>query len=254
MAVAALALGAYTKLVGPDKAGAFPREKRYIMFGLVAALHFLLYVTSLSFTSIAHSLAITYSAPVFTALGSWLLLREPLNRRQIVGIIAAIAGIAILTGFDPNLSRRILLGDGLALLSAICYAIYSLAGRSARHHYGLLPYATTIYSIAAVWLVPGFILGLAGTGRGAGVGAGVGPYTVAIVLAIGAAGLLPLGVGHTLYNAGLRRIPATYANLIATQEVTGGVILGALLLGEVPSASSIAGALVTLAGIALVLF
>jgi len=60
-------------------------------------------------------------------------------------------------------------------------------------------------------------------------------------------------LGHTLYNAAIRRVHATYANLIATQEVTGGIILGVLLLGEVPSITTIAGVVVTLVGIAGVL-
>ena len=46
---------------------------------------------------------------------------------------------------------------------------------------------------------------------------------------------------------------ATYVNLIATQEVTGGIILGYLLLGEVPSFNSLLGAAITLTGIAMVL-
>jgi len=66
--------------------------------------------------------------------------------------------------------------------------------------------------------------------------------------------MLPLGIGHTLYNASLRRMPATYANLIASQEVTGGVILGAVVLAEAPPPSAIAGAAVAIAGIALVLW
>jgi len=65
--------------------------------------------------------------------------------------------------------------------------------------------------------------------------------------------VLPLGIGHTLYNASLRRIPAAYANLIASQEVTGGVALGAILLGEVPSPNSLLGAAMAIGGIILVL-
>ena len=66
-------------------------------------------------------------------------------------------------------------------------------------------------------------------------------------------GLIPLGLGHTLYNAALRRTHATIVNLIATQEVTGGIVLGAILLGQVPQASEIVGAVVALVGIAVVL-
>jgi drug/metabolite transporter (DMT)-like permease len=73
------------------------------------------------------------------------------------------------------------------------------------------------------------------------------------LLAVLAAGLIPLAAGHTLYNAALRRTHATTVNLIATQEVTGGILLGALLLGQIPQANEIAGAAIALAGIALVL-
>ena len=66
-------------------------------------------------------------------------------------------------------------------------------------------------------------------------------------------GVFPLACGHTLYNAALRRVSATYVNLIATQEVLGGVLLGALLLQEVPSFNSIIGGLITIGGILLVL-
>jgi drug/metabolite transporter (DMT)-like permease len=64
--------------------------------------------------------------------------------------------------------------------------------------------------------------------------------------------LLPLALGHTLYNAALRLTNATLVNLVATQEVTGGIILGILLLNEWPSLQSIIGVLITLLGIVLV--
>ncbi|MDE3077712.1 MAG: DMT family transporter, partial [Chloroflexota bacterium] len=220
---------------------------------LVAALHFLLFVTSLTFTSIAHSLSITYTAPVFIALGSWLWLGERLRPLQMGGVAVAVIGVAILAGFEPHTDRRMLLGDGLALLSAVCFAIYSLAGRHERERYRLLPYTTIVYGLAALWLLPAFALGFSGFGRPGGAGGGWGAYGVRTILAVLGAGILPLGIGHTLYNASVRRIPATFTNLIATQEVTGGVILGALLLSEVPPVSAIVGALVTLFGIGLVL-
>lgn len=68
-----------------------------------------------------------------------------------------------------------------------------------------------------------------------------------------ALGIFPLGLGHTLYNASIRKVHATYANLIATQEVTGGVLLGILLLHEIPPVTTIIGVVVALVGIMSVL-
>jgi drug/metabolite transporter (DMT)-like permease len=232
---------------------AFPFERRYIAFGWVAALHFLLFVTALSFTTIAHALSITYLAPIFTAVASWRLLGEKPSVRQMAGVMVAAIGVAVLVGFEPRLNSAILLGDGLALGSALCYAVYSIAGRSQRARYSLLAYTTAVYGVAAVWLIPAFAAGLLGAGRPLGAGGGASLYTWPRLLALAGAGILPLGLGHTLYNASLRRIPATYANVIASQEVTGGVALGVLILGEIPPATSIAGAALAIAGVVLVL-
>ena len=141
------------------------------------------------------------------------------------------------------MNSRMLIGDLLALGAAIAFGLYSVAGRSQREHYGLFTYAGTVYGLAALWMLPVVVLSFAPA-------AALPPRALLAVLA---AGLLPLATGHTLYNAALRRTHATLVNLIATQEVTGGMILGALLLGQIPHVNEIAGALVALVGIALVL-
>lgn len=215
---------------------------RFLGYGLVAALHFGCYIASLNYTTIAHSLAITYTAPIFVALFSAWFLDEGLDRRKWLGTLVAVGGVAILAGFEPDFSPRMALGDLLAVGSAICFGLYSVAGRSQRHHYGLFAYAGSVYALAGVWLLPLALLNFSPNG-----------YTPTAVASVLALGLLPLALGHTLYNAALRRTRATAVNLIATQEVTGGILLGMLLLGEFPTPTSLVGVAVTLIGIVLVI-
>jgi drug/metabolite transporter (DMT)-like permease len=213
----------------------------FAVFGLVAALHFGLYIASLQFTTIAHSLAIVYTAPIFIVALSTLLLHEHLARYKYLGIAVTIAGIAIMAGFEPKLTTRMLFGDLLALGSAICFGFYSVIGRSQKDRYPLLTYAFLVYGMAALWLL-------------APAAAAFRPvYSPLAILAIVFLGIVPLGIGHTLYNAAVRRVHAAYANLIATQEVTGGIILGILLLSEFPSPAAIIGASISLLGIIVVL-
>lgn len=222
---------------------ALPRGdlRRFVLYGLVAALHFLLYIASLAFTTIAHSLALVYTAPIFIAIFSSLMLGEHMAPRKYIGIVVAVVGVAILAGFEPALTPRMLLGDLLALGSAVCFGFYSVFGRSQRTRYPLFTYAFTVYALAALWLLPV-------------AAASFQPvYSPVAILAIVFLGVFPLGLGHTLYNAALRQVHAAYANLIATQEVTGGIILGLLILGEMPSINSIVGALVAMIGIIIVL-
>jgi drug/metabolite transporter (DMT)-like permease len=236
--VLVLGLAALARQPLPQR-GEWPRFAGY---GLVAALHFGCYITSLAYTTIAHSLAITYTAPIFVALFSWIFLREGLDRRKWLGTLVAVAGIAVMTGFEPAWTARMAFGDLLALGSAITFGLYSVAGRSQRHRYGLFAYAGTVYAVAGLWLLPLAFVTFS-----------PGGYSVPAVASVLALGVLPSGVGHTLYNAALRRTPATLVNLIATQEVTGGILLGVLFLGEIPSIASLVGVAITLAGIVLVI-
>ena len=225
------------------KRGELPR---FLLYSLITALHFVFYIAALSFTTIAHALALVYTSPIFVTLFSALFLREPLPRRKYLGIAVAVLGVALMTGFQPHYTactlsgtgQCMVLGDVLSVLSALCLAIYSVAGRGERERHPLFRYTLNVYGLAALWLLPfAFYFALQHA------------YPLPAVAAVFALGVFPLGLGHTLYNAAVRRIHATYANLIATQEVTGGILLGVLLLGEVPSLLTLVGVVVTLVGI-----
>lgn len=214
----------------------------FVGFGLITALHFLAYIASLNFTTIAHSLAIVYTAPVFVTFFSATLIGEPITLRKWCGVLVTVMGMAILVGFEPRMDGRMALGDLLALISAITFGLYSVAGRSQRVRYGLFTYTGAVYGLAALWALPAAGLTFSPVG-----------VSLKSVLALLAAGLIPLGLGHTLYNAAVRRTHATIVNLIASQEVTGGVFLGAVLLDQLPQTNELAGAAIALLGIALVL-
>jgi drug/metabolite transporter (DMT)-like permease len=72
-------------------------------------------------------------------------------------------------------------------------------------------------------------------------------------MAVCAMALIPSAVGHTLYNAAIRRLHASIPNLIATQEVTLGILLTWLVIGEPLTWNAAAGAALTLLGVGLVL-
>src|SRR3989440_10069937 len=133
---------------------------RFFFYGLVTALHFVFYIASLGFTTIAHTLAITYTSPIFVTLFSALILGEPLPLRKYFGIGFTVIGVAIMAGFEPHYTacslhgQCMLLGDGLAILSALCFSIYSIAGRGERDRHPLFRYTTNVYGLAALWLLP----------------------------------------------------------------------------------------------------
>jgi drug/metabolite transporter (DMT)-like permease len=150
--------------------------------------------------------------------------------------------MAWLVGFDPQAQGSGAAGDLLALAAAWLYALYAVSGRRGRGRYSLLTYAFWVYAGAAAslaLLAPRTVL-LGHVPRSAW-----GPIALLA--------LLPTTVGHTLFNAAVRSAHAAQANLIATQEVSGGILLGWLLLGEAPSRATLLAWPVMLAGLAWVL-
>jgi drug/metabolite transporter (DMT)-like permease len=253
MAVATVTVLVIYTLTRRGKAAAEPASPptgarsalRFGIYGLVAALHFLFYVAALSFTTAAHALAIVYTAPIFVTFFSAWLLREHIARRKLLGVAIAVAGVAVLAGLEPPMTPSMALGDTLAMLSAVCFGLYSVAGRYERDRTPLLTYTSRVYGAAALWLLPAALFVLPTTPAGA--------FGWRQLLSVVVLGVVPLGIGHTLYNAALRRVHATLINIIASQEVTGGIILTWLVVGQVPSVTAVIGAAITLVGIALVL-
>jgi drug/metabolite transporter (DMT)-like permease len=236
MIVAAMALITRQGLVLPPAKG-----PRFLVYGLISAAHFVCYVSAISLTSVAHALTLTYTSPVFVTLFSAWFLKEPIARVKYLGVVVTVIGTAILAGFEPEFTPQMMLGDLLAVASAIAFGMYSVAGRFERQNLPLLTYAAIVYAATALWTLPAAIITRNGV------------YPWQSLLAVGGQGILLLAVGHTLYNASLRRAHATYVNLVSTQEVTGGILLGWLVLHEAPTPTALLGAVVTLVGVAMVL-
>jgi drug/metabolite transporter (DMT)-like permease len=215
--------------------------KRLVPIGLVAAVHFLSFIASLYFTSVAHSLTLVYTAPLFIAALSRAVLHEPLPRRALQGMTLGLLGVAVLAGFQPRLTSGMVLGDLLALGAAVTFAVYSLFGRRERARLPLLTYAGWVYLTAGIATAP-FALGVL-----------TRPVSGRALAAVFAMALFPHALGHTLYNAAVRRLHPSIVNLITTQEVTAGILLAWLLLRETPTWNALAGAALTLVGVSLVL-
>ena len=69
--------------------------RRFAGYGIVIALHFFLYIASLFFTSVAHSLALVYTAPLFIAVFSSAFLGETLPVRKWAGVVLGVAGVVL---------------------------------------------------------------------------------------------------------------------------------------------------------------
>jgi drug/metabolite transporter (DMT)-like permease len=177
--------------------------------------------------------------PMFVAVASHWLDGERLTKHLMVGIGLALIG-AICIGYgDFALSVRALLGDVLALLSALALGGYMLMGRRLRAQANLLNYLALVYTSAAVILlisatIAGYdFFGYSGT-----------TYIMLVLLAV-----VPQLIGHSSLNWALRLMPATFVTVAILGEPVGATLLAYLILAEVPTLAEMGGGLLILCAI-----
>jgi drug/metabolite transporter (DMT)-like permease len=121
--------------------------------GVALAFHFAAWFESLSWTSVAASVTLVQTQPLFVAVGAWALLDERLDARKLGGILVAVAGMVAMSAGDllggTLVGPRPLAGNALAVAGAVMMAAYVLAGRSLRARVPLVPYVTVVYAVCA---------------------------------------------------------------------------------------------------------
>jgi drug/metabolite transporter (DMT)-like permease len=214
-----------------------------IACGVVLALHFATWISSLAYTSVASSAVLVTTNPVWVGLLSWLVLRERPGNVMIGGIALAMAGSALVFGAQGAASGAApspLLGNALALAGAVAASIYLLLGRRLRDRLSLLAYVWTVYAVAAVTLLAMAIA--------------AGENLALPLTALGFVTALALGpqlVGHTAFNYAVRHLPAPVVAVAILGEPLGSALLAWMLFDETVGTGQLAGFGVLLAGILL---
>jgi len=207
------------------------------------ALHFALWITSLSYTSIASSVVIVTSHPLFVAIISYFLWRERLNKKAILGIIIALGGVVLINYGGFLVSSRAIFGDLLALLAAISMGVYLVIGRQLKGRINILPYLTMIYAGAALILLMVTVFS----------GYSLFNYTSTTYAMLFLLALIPQLIGHSSLNLAVRLIPVTLVSVGILGEPIIAVALGYIILGEGITITEILGSLLTLGGMFIVL-
>ena len=243
LSIASLFYLIFTRVrMGPLWSG-FTRSHIKIVFisGIFLTIHFATWITSLKYTSVASSVVLVQSAPIFVALGSFIFLNERPSRFMLLGILIALIGSIIISAQDFSLDRNSLVGNLLAVGGAIGAAGYLLAGRKLRAEIDIFRYVTAVYSITAVLLV------IIAAASGASF-VGYRPMTYLLFIAIA---FIPQVIGHTTINWALKYFTATAVAVIILGEPIGASILALTILGEKIGMVKIIGAVIILSGVIL---
>jgi drug/metabolite transporter (DMT)-like permease len=214
-----------------------------ILSGVFLSLHFTFWITSLKYTSVASSVVLVTTHPIFVGLGASFLLKERLGMNLVLGITLSVLGSGLISYADMTLSKEALMGDGLALLGALAASGYFLVGRKMRKSQDLLSYIFPVYSTAALVLI---LLSFLFQEKFLG-------YSATTYLYLFLLALIPQLIGHTTFNWALKYLPASIVTITILGEPVGSTILAYFILSEGLTPSKVIGGILIFAGILIAL-
>jgi drug/metabolite transporter (DMT)-like permease len=213
-----------------------------LVAGLFLAAHFAAWLPSLHMTSVAASIALVTTTPVWTTL---IARMSGVRLPRVVwwGLLLAVVGAALIAGVDVTVGREAVTGDGLALLGAIAAGGYVLAGARARERLSTSAYAVVCYSTCALVLAVAALIArvpLAG-------------FSAKDWLLIAAITFVAQLLGHTLFNLVVSTVGPTIVSLAILLEVPGSLIVALVLLDEAPPLLALPGMAAVVVGVGLVI-
>ena len=240
--------------------------------GVFLALHFASWILSLQYTSVASSVALVTTNPIWIALFSMLVLRERMPALRLAAVVLALCGSGVIlwadsgavdvaavaasgadsvvgaasaavsaSGASPLATSNATFGNLLALAGSLTVCGYLLIGRRLRESMSLLAYIGIVYGCAALCLLLAALF----------TGAALWGYTTTAWLCLIGMALGPQLLGHSAFNYALKHVTPTTIALAVLGEPVGSALLAWLLFGEAISAVKFGGMALLLGGIFL---
>ena len=224
--------------VGPLSRGAV---RAVLWSGALLGLHFMLWIPSLRLTSVTASTALVTTAPLWVVLIQRLRGR-PVSRRVLTGVLVAFGGVLLVTGVDATVSATALLGDAMALAGGAAAAGYSLTAETARREMSTSSYSVVANGVSALMTL---VVCLA-------LGVQLLDFSVRTWTEVAVIAVCSQIVGHALLNRAVLRAGATTVTMAILLETPTASLIAWLWLGDVPPLLVLPGAVLVLAGLAVV--
>lgn len=213
--------------------------KNTILSGAALAVHFVAWISSLEYISIASCVVLVNTSPLWVALAAPFITGDRIDRKTAVAIALAVIGAVIIGWGDFSTGPNAWKGDGLALIGAVSLAIYLLLGRKIRAKVSLMPYVAVCYGSAAafLWIALMFssipVTGFSWPTWGAFWGMAI----------------IPQVLGHSAYNWALKWVnPAVVAVVLLGEPICSSMMAWGFFK-EVPGPAIVVGGAFILSGI-----
>ncbi len=178
-------------------------------------------------TTAIHATLITSAIPALSAAATWLVFRETVTSRAVLGMIVAFAGVAVVISHgDLGALARLEFntGDLIALLAVAAWVVYSVGLRTMPRGVDPMGMLLGVMIVGWIGIVPLYLLEVA-----AGE---VAAPTLGNLAGIVYLGVFASVVAFAFFNHGVARLGATRANVFNYLSPIFSGILAVLFLGE----------------------
>lgn len=211
-----------------------------MLSGIFLAFHFASWISSLKMTTVANSTILVSCSPIFVALSNYIVFKEKLSRKMVLGISMSLIGtIIIALGSSQEAFGNSMFGNMLAFLGAIFVAGYLVIGGFVRKKLSAGIYVFIVYSASTVVL---FIMCIAAE-------IPLYPYALKEFMLFIALAFFCSILGHTVYNYMVKYVSSTLISVSTLSEPIFASILAVLIFNEVPSLYTLSGGIIIITGI-----
>ena len=213
-----------------------------ILAGVFTACDLALWTSSLSFTTAANATLLGNTAPLWVALGTWLILKQQLSKIFWRGLGITLIGAILIMGTDFILHPRFGVGDLMATFTGFFYGGYYLFTERSRVHFD---------SVIHIWFVgigasaSMFIINLA-------LGYSITGFSTQTWIVFLATAIVSQLIGYMALAYALRHLPASIVAPTMVLQPVVTALLAIPLLKEIPTPWQGIGGLIALVGIYIV--
>jgi len=207
------------------------------------SVYFIAENTALEYTLISDVAIIVCVAPVLTALiGAFFYRDERVTPMMAVGSLIAFAGTALLALRDGWVWGDSVLGDVLAMLAALSWAVYALVLKRLNHSYGTLFITRKSFFYGIITALP--VLALSDTPSPLAVWKQPAVWGNVLYL-----GLVCSMAAYSMWNIAVKRIGAVRASNYIYLSPLISMIAAAVWFGERANEIAYVGCAMILAGV-----
>lgn len=208
-----------------------------LMSGALLSGAMLCNVVALKYTTVAVAVFVMAAAPILAALLGRLFLGEEVRARVWFSIVLAVLGIGIMVGGRLQIGDTV--GVAVAILGIVFFGVYAVSLRVGKN----VDMTPAVFYGGAIGTAVSFSVSI-----GTGVGLAI-PWIEAMWCTL--LGVVQLGLGSVLFALAAQGVPAVQLTLFALGEPLLAPVWVWLMLGDVPTMTTLLGGAVLFAALAL---